>query len=61
MANGVILQTMRAQAWERAKGELAAMLVTFWGSDGAKEGPFDSLQSEVQSFITKVEDEGLHE
>ena len=32
-----ILRTLRAQAWERAKGELQAVLQTYW-DEGTEEG-----------------------
>lgn len=56
------IRTMRHMAWERAKGELQAMLTTFWG-DG-NPGPceeFVNLDKAIKEFITHVEDEGLHE
>lgn len=51
------LKTMRIQAWEKAKGELNAMMHTFWGGDDGF-GPLDKV---VRQFIKKVEDEGLAE
>ena len=56
----IIIRTMRSQAWERAKGELEAMLATFWGS-AATGNQFSDLYDSVKGFIKKVEDESLHE
>ena len=56
-----ILRTMRAQSWERAKGELMAMLTTFWDKEGAREGQFNDLHDAMTDFIKKVEEESLHE
>lgn len=53
-----VLKSLRAQAWERAKGELQAMLVTYW--DG-REGKFNRTNNTVQAFIKEVEDNGLVE
>lgn len=53
---------LRQMAWERAKGELKAMLCTFWhGDKGAGGDGFEKLNDEVNTFIKKVEDDGLHE
>ncbi len=50
---------MRSQSWERAKGELQAMLHTFSTPENAFEGQFDKLNAEVEGFIKRVEDDGL--
>ena len=52
-----ILGTLRAQAWERAKGELQAALATFH-SDKER---FTRLQHLVSEFVKTAEDEGLAE
>lgn len=49
--------TMRQMAWERAKGELFAMLQTYWD----RQEQFDKMNLELKEFIKKVEDESLHE
>jgi hypothetical protein len=52
-----IIRAMRHMAWERAKGELRSMLHTHYHSFGE----FQILQREINDFIQKVEDEGIHE
>lgn len=51
------IRNMRHMAWERAKGELRAMLHTFW-SDGPQ---YNELKEAINDFIVQVEDDGLHE
>ena len=45
------IRTLRAMAWRRAKGELYAMLDTFWVDDN-----FTKLSLLVDNFIEEVED-----
>lgn len=56
-----ILQSLRAMAWERAKGELKSMLQTFYpdyGNGGeVVYGKFNDLDECIKEFIEKVEDE----
>ncbi len=56
-----ISRILRGQAWERAKGELKSMLLTFYSTHNANEGQFDRLDAMVEELIKTVEDEGLHE
>ena len=56
-----ILRALRAQAWERAKGELRAVAVTFFGDGSAAPGQFDQYEAEVEQFVKAVEDQGLAE
>lgn len=56
-----ISRILRGQAWERAKGELKSMLLTFYSTHNANEGQFDRLDSMVEEFTKSVEDDGLHE
>lgn len=56
-----ILATMRGQAWHRAKGELHAVLATFYADDGKAEDEFDKLNDRIDQFIIDVEEYGLHE
>lgn len=56
MADERIMRVLRAQAWERSKGELQSMLHTFW-DDPEK---FNSLGVLMTEFIKNVEDEELH-
>jgi len=53
MSDSKELRTLRAMAWERAKGELNAVKQTYW-SDSLAE--FDNV---VEEFVKSVEDEGL--
>ena len=53
----VILAAMRAQAWERAIGELKSMLVTFYG----EKERFETFQIITGLFIADVENKGLNE
>ena len=50
---------LKAQTWETAKGLLRALVLI----EGQKwENPnFRMLDNLVEGFITKIEDEGLHE
>lgn len=49
--------TLRAMAWERAKGELQAMLATYWP---APRGEADTSRGEmverVRDFVDEVEE-----
>lgn len=66
-SNDTLLKTQRQMAWERAKGELRSMMVTFWCyPDRDIEGrltneQYHKLDEAVNQFITKIEDEGLQE
>ena len=58
--NGILQQLsdiLRAQAWERAKGELRSMLVTYYGEPDR----FSRLNELLNGFIQVVEEEGLQE
>ena len=61
MDDSRILQTLRATAWERAKGELRAMLQTFYTeytNDGrAMPSKFGELDKCIKEFIEEIEDE----
>lgn len=61
-----ILRALRNQAWERAKGELRAMLHTFYSvnggqSDNARPGQFLELDKAIEDFTELVEENGLAE
>jgi len=56
-----ISRVLRAQAWERAKGELRAMLHTYHSPHDAREGQFDKLDAEIDRFVKHVESESLFE
>ena len=60
MTDEKIIRTLRSQAWERAKGELQAVLVTYW--DGhTKDEKFKAMNAAVDDFVERVEDNGLAE
>jgi hypothetical protein len=62
ISNAALARILRAQAWERAKGELRSMLHTFHAIEAAQfDGKFDALDSEISKFISKIEDDCLHE
>ena len=53
--------SMRALAWERAKGELQAYLHTFWPEYHSKTGQpldrgFNEAYNRINSFIKEFED-----
>lgn len=52
-----VLATLRQQAWKRAKGELEAMLPTFWGA----QEKHSRLRDAISKFIDEVEINGLQE
>lgn len=58
-----VIQVLRAQAWERAKGELQAMLNTFYATDegNCRPGQFNALDNAINLFVNHVESEGLEE
>jgi len=63
-----ILSALKAQQWERAKGELRA-LVAIQGSQPTRydmthkpiETMYEPLLKAVEKFIKQIEDHGLHE
>lgn len=59
--NEDILRALRAQAWERAKGELRSVAVTFFGPSSAAPDQFEQYNAEVERFINAVESQGLAE
>ena len=56
ISNNQIAAILRAQAWERAKGELNSMLCTFYGSEN-----FEPLDALIKRFTHNVEGDALHE
>lgn len=55
MDQAVILHTLRAMAWARAKGELMSLLETYWNND---EG-FEDLDTAITEFIKNIEDNSI--
>ena len=53
----LIIRTRREQAWARAKGELNALIATYWVAGDA----FRDMTIRIQAFIKTVEDNGLQE
>lgn len=53
----VVIDVLRAQAWERAKGELRSVHATYYCNRG-KADRFDAL---LEKFIGAVELDCLHE
>jgi hypothetical protein len=49
-----IKEILRAQAWERAKGELLSILSTYYG----EEKEFKAMDKEINKLIRFVEDNG---
>lgn len=53
----MVMLTLRLQSWELAKGELMAMLQTYWAMRG--DGAYDKAQELFERLITDVADEHL--
>lgn len=63
MSDFLIADALKAQQWERAKGELRA-LVALQGShesNGSNTERWRELDRSVEDFIKSVEDNGLQE
>lgn len=65
MEDSRVIAILRAQAWEKAKGELNAMLHTYHyipikgtPKSGSK---FERIDKAINLLIKYVEDHGLHE
>lgn len=57
-----LIHILRAQAWERAKGELQAVLATYYSSIIAgDEAKFESMLAATSNFISEVDDNSLAE
>ena len=60
MTESTEILTMRAMAWERAKGELLAYLQTFWPSyaPGGKQldNGFKEADERIEAFIKEFEE-----
>ena len=57
MSDFPINRLLRAMSWQRAKGELRAMLETFYN----EQDQFVKLNKVLQKFFKDVEDNGLQE
>lgn len=55
-----ILMTLRSQAWERAKGELAGVLGTYWpgwtGDNKKLPNGYEEMAARIKAFIKDVDD-----
>lgn len=56
-----MLGVMRAQAWERAKGELKSILSAYHSNTDEGRLQFNQMHEAVMEFIHKVEDNGWAE
>jgi len=56
-----VIRTLRAQAWERAKGELRAVAASFCGDASARPGQFGDYDNLMEIFISDVEARDLAE
>lgn len=54
MSEEILLRTLRAMAWQRAKGEMQALLYTFWND----QEQFNAMNDAIESFVKDVEDNG---
>ena len=62
MSDENVIRILRAQAWERAKGELNAVLQTYIsGTQSTQDGHFEKMDKLVADFISTVEGDGLAE
>jgi len=56
----MMLKTLRAMAWQRAKGELQSYLETYWpkyNRNGDKiDNGFEDAQTRINAFISDFED-----
>ena len=50
----IVLKTLRAMTWERAKGELQALLVTYYN-----DPHFGKASEEINGFIKRIDGEAL--
>jgi len=58
----LILRSLRAQAWERAKGELHAVAATFFShGENSRPNQFENFMMEMERFIVHIEGNGLTE
>jgi len=64
MSEHRILRAIRTQAWERAKGEMNAMLHTYYDHDEhgrETQSYFDQFSKAMEKFVQQVEDNGWQE
>lgn len=54
-----LMQVLRVQPWERAKGEMSAMLQTYYpvyDKDGKNTSRYDEIRKEIEDFVKRIED-----
>lgn len=69
MHDEIVLAALRAQAWQRAKGELRAMLEAHHSPNNIQEKAdldkhakrYNMIYAVVEAFINAFENEGYHE
>lgn len=59
MSDTLLIGALRQQSWQRAKGELSAMLSTLAHTDSDKV-QYRNLRERIETFIADVEDWGLY-
>lgn len=53
-----ILNSMRVQAWERAKGELESIFAAFWGKDETETARSAEYGRLKDAFVEEIEEGG---
>lgn len=62
MLNEYITRSLRAMAWERAKGELRSIYHTFFSDDVFNQpDQYDNFVKLTEDFIEQIESNGLNE
>ena len=61
MSDENLIRLLRAQAWERAKGAMNEVRVSFHGAHACMVGQFDDFNQLADEFIARVENNGLAE
>lgn len=56
-----VIWTMRAMAWERAKGELQSMFCTYVSEIHDDYTKYEKMKEAYNKFVAEVEDNGLAE
>ena len=53
-----VRSVLRAMAWQRAKGELHALLATYWSTPGHDEGAeYEMVEASIKAFSRVMEDD----
>lgn len=59
MSDSRILHAMRAMAWQRAKGEMASIMETYYADQD--DDKYERFKESFEAFVKHVQDEGLAE